>query len=137
MAKTVSIENIKSEFKVSQSDIDEMSLNYVVETIDKHFQVLRVSNNEWNYLNSELVLDTNSIVLNPKCFENPLERPCSIARGHDYGIMSSLPELSKPLQKAIPLMRLFVWTIHTNNKTSIGNFIFSLQMVLLCTLATF
>ena len=46
MAKTVSIENIKSEFKVPQSDIDETSAKHEVETIATHFQVLRVSNNE-------------------------------------------------------------------------------------------
>ena len=46
MAKIVSIENIKSELKVSQLEIDEMSTNNEVKTIAKNFQVLRVSNNE-------------------------------------------------------------------------------------------
>ena len=95
-----------------QSEIDEMSAKHEVEIIAKHFQVLRMSNNEWYYLNQELVPDTNSIVLCPKCFVSPLEHPHIIARGHDYGIISSLPELSKPSQNAISLMILFGWTVY-------------------------
>ena len=46
MAETVFIDNIKkSDSKVTQSDIDEMSSKYEVKTVAKHFQVLRVSNN--------------------------------------------------------------------------------------------
>ena len=40
MAKTVSIDKIKNEFKVPQSETDEMSAKHEVETIAKHFQVL-------------------------------------------------------------------------------------------------
>jgi len=106
---------------VPQSEIDEMNEKYEVETIANHFQVLRVSNNDCYYLNPELVPDTNSIVLCPKCFMSPLQHPYSIARGHDYGIISSLPELSKPSQNSISLMRLFGWTVHINDKTSRGH----------------
>ena len=59
MVKTVSIESIKSEFKVPQSYIDEMIEKYEAEKIAKHFQVLRLSNDKWNYLNPELVPGTN------------------------------------------------------------------------------
>ena len=45
MAKTISIENIKSDFKVPQSEFDEMSEKHEVKTIAKHFRVLRVSKN--------------------------------------------------------------------------------------------
>ena len=56
--KTVSIKNIRSELKVHRLEIDKMSTSYGAETISKHFQVLRVSNHEWYYLNSELVPNT-------------------------------------------------------------------------------
>ena len=59
MDKKVSTKNIKSKFKVSQSDVDEMSAKYEVETIAKNFQVLRVSINEWYHLNTDLVPDKN------------------------------------------------------------------------------
>ena len=59
----------------------------------------------------------------PKFFENPFEHLHSVTRGHDYGIRSSLSELSKPSQNDISLMRLFGWTIRTNNKTSSGHYI--------------
>ena len=100
-----------------------MILNDGVETIAKHFQLIRVSNNEWHYLNPGLVLDTNSISFCPDCFENHLERPCIIARGHYYGIISSLSKLSESAKNAILLMRLFGWTIHMSNNTISGNYI--------------
>ena len=107
MEQIVSIESVKSEFKVSQSNIDAMSLNCDGDTIFEYFKVLRVLNNGWNYINPELVQDTNSIVLCPKCFENNLEHPFSVSRGHGYGIILSLSELSKPSQNNISLMILF------------------------------
>ena len=121
MAEIVSIENIKSEFKVTQSDIDEIGEKHEVETIPKNFQVLWVSNNEWCCLSPELITDTNSIVMCPKCFVIPLDHPHSIGRGHGCGIMSSLLELSKPSQNAISLMRIFGWTIHINDEASSGH----------------
>ena len=51
---------------------------------------------------------------------SPLEYPHSIARGHDCGITSSLPELSNPSPYSISLIRLFGRTVHTNDKTSSG-----------------
>ena len=60
MAKTVSIDNINVDFKVPQSEIEEMNEKCEVETIANHFQVLRVSIDEWCCLNPELVPDTNS-----------------------------------------------------------------------------
>ena len=123
MSKKVSIKNIKSEFKVYQSDIDAMRMSYDGDIINKNCQVLWVSNNKWNYLNTELVPDSNSIVLCPKYFENNLEHRCIIARGNDHVIIVSLPELIKPSQNTISLMRLFGWTIHMNNKTSSGHYI--------------
>ena len=65
-----------------QSEIDEMSAKYEVETIAKHSQLLRVCNNDWCYLNPDIASETNSIVLCPKFFVSPLEHLCSIARGH-------------------------------------------------------
>ena len=119
-----SIKNIKSEFKVPQSYIGEMTAKYEVETIAKHFQVLQVSSDEWCYLNPELVPDTNSVLLCPRCVGSPLEYSCSIARCHDYRITSSFPELSKPLENSVELMRLFRSTININSNAISGHCIY-------------
>ena len=84
-----------------------MTTKYEVERIANHSQVLRVSSNEWCYLNPEILLDTNSIVLFLKCFASDLECPHRTARGHDYGIMSSLPEHSNLAPNTVSLMRSF------------------------------
>ena len=44
--KKVSIEKIKIDFKLLQSDIDEMTTKYEVEIISNNFQVMRVPNYE-------------------------------------------------------------------------------------------
>ena len=59
IAKKVSIERVKREFKVSQSDVDTMNLNYDSEKIAKYLQVLRIFNDEWFNLNPDLVPETN------------------------------------------------------------------------------
>ena len=101
--------------------IEELKNKYDKSMIKSYFQLLQVTADDWYYLNPELVPNQNEVTLCPKCFNNPLDHKYSIANGHDYGIISSLPTLNKPSQNSISLLRLFGSAIHINEATCSGH----------------
>ena len=74
-------------------------------------------------MNPELVPHKEKIILCSRCYKDPTSYCFSIASGHDYGIISSLPTLTITEKNAISPFRLFGNAVHINKKTCSGHFI--------------
>jgi hypothetical protein len=88
------IEKVHANTKLTTEQIDELRRDIDDVNIEKHVQVLRVNDQDWYFLNPDLVPDTTSIVLCDTCVKNPKTHEFSIASGHDYGRRGDLPELN-------------------------------------------
>ncbi|EGZ07447.1 hypothetical protein PHYSODRAFT_306619 [Phytophthora sojae] len=80
--------------------------------LNEYCQVV-VSNGNLLYINPDLVVCDDEVVLCKTRAVNPRSSPFSIACGHDYGRSGNLPQLNEVATNCIsPVRRFWVWQAH-------------------------